>query len=147
MAVRSFLCIFDWLRLAPALVAQLEVAETASVVEVAHSRAEADNAADRLDGHHEGGVGEVYAAGVAVEEGEEQLLLRDVPAAVAWREAVGVVPPQLVDALLQVLLHGVGGLLGNDAPHGVGNEDAHHVALPGEALLVGLVVGAGRADK
>ncbi len=67
--------------------------------------ADADDAADGLDGHHEGGVGKANATGVSPKEGEELLLLADMPAAVAWREAVSVVPLELVDTLLQMVLH------------------------------------------
>ena len=97
-----------------ALIALFKMAETTGVVEVAHLGAEADDAADRLDGNHQGGTGEADAAGVALEQGKQQLLLRDMPAAVAGREAVGVVPAQLIDALLQTLFHPVGTMLGND---------------------------------
>ncbi len=97
-----------------AFVALMEVAESAGVVEAADFTAEAYDAADAFDGEHERRVVETDAAGVALEEGEEQLLLADVPAAVAGREAVGVVPVELVDACLQAVFHLVGTLFGYD---------------------------------
>ena len=128
-------------------VAQFEVAEATGVVEVSDIGAQADDATDALDGEHERRGGKTDSAGVAAEEGEELLLLRDMPAAIARGETVGVVPPQLMDALLESNLHLVGSLLGNHGTQRVGNEHTHHVALLLQLLLIGFVAGAAGADE
>ena len=70
-----------------------------------------------------------------------------MPSAIAWREAVGMLPTQLVDALLQGYLHLVGTLLGNDTTQGIGNEHTHHIALLFQALLIGLILHPCGTDK
>ena len=129
------------------LIALGEITESASIIQLADVLAYADDAADGLDGYHQRRVGELYATRLALEQGEEQLLLRDMPAAIAWRETVGMVPAKLVDALLQALLHPIGAMLGNDAAQGIDNKHPHHVALLLEVLLVGLEINSAGADK
>ena len=129
------------------LIAFLEVAEAAGVVESAYFLAEADDAADTLNRQHKGRVGEADAAGVPLEQGEEQLLPGDVPAAIAWREAVGMVPAKLVDTLLYGYFHLVGTLLGYHAAYGIGNERAHHVALVRQTVLIGFIFHAAGTYK
>ena len=70
-----------------------------------------------------------------MEQGKQPLLLRHMPTAIARREAVGVVPAQFVDTLLQYLLHAVGTFLGNDRSEGIGNKDAHHIIFLLQPLL------------
>lgn len=120
-------------------IALFEIAESASIIQLADFLSYADDAAYRLDGHHERRFRQTDAAGMPLEEGEQLLLLRHVPSAIAWRETVGVVPPQFVDALLQAAFHQVGTFLGNDGAQRVGNKHAHHVACLLEPLLIGLV--------
>ena len=65
-------------------IAFLEVAEATGVVEMADFLAEAYDATDAFDRQHKRRVGKTDTAGVAVEQREKQLLLRDVPTAIAW---------------------------------------------------------------
>ena len=128
-------------------VALLVVAEATSVVKVAHRRAQANDAADTLDGYHQRRVVQANPTGLPLEQRKQQLLLDDVPAAIAGREAVGMVPAQLVDAQLQVFLHLVGTAFGNDSPQRIGYKDPHHVVLLLQSLLISLKLLAAGADE
>lgn len=125
----------------------LVVAKAAGVVEVAYRRTQSDDAADALDGNHQRRVVQADTARLPLEQRKQQLLLADVPAAIAGREAVGVVPTQLVDAQLQVFLHLVGTAFGNDGPQGIGYKDPHHVALLLQSLLINLKLLTTGADE
>lgn len=125
----------------------LVVAKAAGVVEVAYRRTQSDDAADALDGNHQRRVVQADTARLPLEQRKQQLLLADVPAAIAGREAVGVVPTQLVDAQLQVFLHLVGTAFGNDSPQRIGYKDPHHVALLLQSLLINLKLLTTGADE
>ena len=81
------------------------------------------------------------------EHGEEQLLLRHVPAAIAWRETVGVPPSVIVDAALQRFFHTVGSLFGDDTAYGISQKHPHHVVFFGETLLEPFKIHASRGHK
>ena len=75
-----------------ALIALFERTESAGIVQSADFFSQAHDAADALDGNHQRRVRQRDATGVPVEQGEEHLLLADVPTTIAWRKAVGMVP-------------------------------------------------------
>ena len=70
-----------------------------------------------------------------------------MPATITRREAVGVMPLQLVYRALQVFLHPVGYLLSNHAAKSIGYKHTHHVALLHQASLILLIGSTTGADE
>ena len=69
-----------------------KIAKSTGIIQLSNTFPQADNATDALDGDHQRGVGQRDATGMSLEQRKEQLLLRDMPSAIAWRKAVGMFP-------------------------------------------------------
>ena len=80
-----------------------------------------------------------------IKKWEKELLLRHVPSAITRTETVGVLPVELVYALLHCNFHAVGTLLGDDAAQGVGDERAHLIVGRLQLLLIAFVFRTCRA--